>query len=465
MKRQALSYLWDATKLATCVWLVAAGLLIAGCASSNKVLDESAQAEMRTLAGVDSTVAIESDTLAQRLFVSLEQEEKAKALKDTSQQYVQKSDSLWRYLTMAPGEKQVSPEDSVQGVVRYNEGARALIAYSQLSSEAPVDSSRLLEIRARERQYLDQAQTALERAIVLNPYDLEARNLLAIVYRRQAERLSSEDKFAKAAETLERLVRLDRGQHTLFANLGQLYYTMGKWQPAYDNFKKAEEVLRATSYLNSSADSVDMTEAPVDTAAWFTYSFYEGYAQTNMGHAETALDHLRQALNLARSEQQRRSVKSVIDWINWDDGNIPASETRDDLLKATKAGRYAEAEIGFRELLGRLRTQHARDEIEWRLALVEYQLDKRQQAIARLKRVIDRLALSADRVQSDSLVRWFFEDYGTMAFNLGGWYLKRNRKTSFTYFVQASRVAWSGRAKAYLQLAKFAQNDPGTSIR
>jgi tetratricopeptide (TPR) repeat protein len=457
--------IWDRVVKYLC--LATVGLMFAGCASGRKVVEPPPEAELLVPAGVDSAVAVESDTLAKRLFVPLADEEKAEELKATGQEYIQQSDSLWRYLTMKPGEKQVSAEDSLEAVRKYNEGASALIEYSEISPEAATDSLEIEQLKERQKFLLDRAQEALEQAIVRNPFDLEARDLLSTVYQLQAVRLSQTEKFAEAAKILERLTRLDRGQHALYARLGQLYYAMKQWQAAYDNFKKAEDVLLATAYLNAPEDSPDLERAPVDTTAWFTYAFYEGYSQTNMRRAEAALDHLLQALALARSPEQRKTVQSVIDWINWDDGNILASEKRDEVLEKVAAEQFGEAEVGFRDLLGRLRTQRARDEVEWRLALVEYQLDKKEQAIARLRQVVDRLSAVADSAKVDSLTRRYFEDYGTMAFNLGGWYHKekRSRRVAFTYFNQASKVPWSGRAKAFVELAKFSQNDPVTAIR
>lgn len=433
-------------------------------------------------AGVDSATAIEADSLASNLFVSFEKEEKADSLKKQGVDYIEKGDSLWKYLTMKAGEKIVTRDDSIRFLEAYNKGALTLKEILALKEKTPADSVEFNRLLSEQARLLDLAQESFEKAIQYNPYDNDAKNYLAYVYQLQAVRLGRQGNLERVAQILERLTRIIRGEHSLFAKLGEVYFAMKEWQKSYNSFKEAERVLLATADLQFPPADTSITQ--IDTSAWFQYVYYQGYNATNLRQAELALRHLKRALQLAENENSRKTVQSVIDWINWDDGNIAASEERDRIFQLEDQQQFEEAANAYRQLLKHLRTQRAKDEIQWRLALIEFNFEgeaQKQSAIRRLQRIVERYLYSERTIEDstatlqiappenasypDSLKKRYINAYGTMLYNLGAHYLrKKSRKMAFTYFYKSAQLQRSGQAKALLQIGVFSKNDPQNAI-
>ena len=459
------------------------------CSSSQRMVQQTASLQMEPVfvppAGVDSLTAREAASLAEELFVPYEEEEIAEQYKREGTQYVEKGDSLWKYLTMKLGEKIITPEDSQAFYQAYNEGALTLAKIIELSKKSAVDTAGLNQLLAEQARLLDNAQRAFENAIRHNPFDNDARNYLAYVYRLQAVRLDKEGNLQRVVEILERLTRLIRGEHTLFAKLGETYFAMEDWENSYNAFKEAERVLLETADLQFS--EADTQSAGIDTTTWFQYVYYQGYNATNMRQADIALENLHRALTLATNEATKRTVRSVIDWINWDDGNIEASEERDRIFELEARELYQEAAQAYKALLPKLQTQRARDEIQWRLALIEFDegtLASKESAVRRLQQIVDRLeqytsgvadtlategidmeGKYASDVYPDSLKQRYYDAYGTMLYNLGVQNIQqKSRRTAFTYFYKAANFPWNGRAKALLQVGVFSQNNPRKAI-
>ncbi|RMD98757.1 MAG: hypothetical protein D6814_06890, partial [Calditrichaeota bacterium] len=311
-------------------------------------------------AGVDSATAITADSLAGKLFVSYAKEEKADSLKKVGSQLVEESDSLWKYLTMKVGEKQVMHEDTLASRKAYNQGAISLNEIIKLRKKMPKDSAAISRALLREATLLDRAQASFETAIRYNPFDNDAKSFLAYIYKLQAVRLGKEKNYDRVARILERLTRIIRGEHALYARLGETYFAMKQWDKSMRAFENAENVLLETADLNT--DQGPGGKAKIDSTAWFQYVYYQGYDATNLHLANRALEKLRQALTLTRDENLRKNVQSVIDWINWDNGNIATSEERDRIIELESQGKFAEAEKAYAALIPRLVTQQARDE-------------------------------------------------------------------------------------------------------
>lgn len=416
-------------------------------------------------AGVDSLVAREADSLNIFLFVGSDTEKKGENLKKKARERLQRSDSLWARVAQ---KTRVNAQDSIEATRTVEIGKNSLNKLA--AAQEDVERNKIdADTFKRVEKYLDESINAFEQAILLNPYDLEARSWLARVYRIKAERFQSAKDYERAARALEDLLYLDKGNHMIYFQLAENYYNMNAWKLAYDIFVEAEKVLRETSFLavNSTEASIhDLNRASVDTATMFYYRYYQGVTQARLYNADEALSILHSAKALAQTDDDRDRVQNYIDWINWDDGNIRASEIRDSLIVLQREGKFKQATDGFLRLVRYLRTQRTRDEIEWRAAVLEYQkLSKQDEAVRRLHALIERTAKNDLGAPLDTSYQHYFEDYSTMCYNLG---LENARQSdwqkAYAYFLQASKIHWKGKGKCHVEIAKIVQNNPDLVI-
>lgn len=440
--------------------ILLAFVIFTGCSSLGRLSKD--KPSLHVPAGVDSTVAAEADSIADGLFVTLEREKKAGSFKDMGKAHTSASDTLWKYLTAVRDSfPAVSESDSIQAIEAFNAAARYLQELAALEQRSKADGLSQELIEAKVYQLLQMARHNFERALILNPFDLETRSWLARVYQSLAARFLNEDDHKKAVKILENLTRLERGEHALYARLAESYYALERWEEAYTNFARAEAVLRGARGLdfNNAGDAPE--DAPVDTASLFYYVYYQGDTQAKLHRSERALMDLERAKAYPSTEAERADIQSYIDWINWDDGNVAAVELRDRCLKLEANEEHKDAAKGYKRLLAMLNTPQARDEINWRLALLEFQhLDKKDDGIARLQRVVQGAPKDETGAPVDSTYQEYFNSYGVMCHNLGLEYFKKDRKVAFIYFKQAVAVEWENKAKSYLEIAKLSRNNP-----
>jgi len=439
-------------------------LIISGCGSTEvTVVPEPEEDVIFVPAGVDSVVAAEAQEIADRSFVTLDEEDRANELKHEARQIIDESDSLWQYLTMSRDTTfEVDEEDALEAIDAFNRGAEAILELQELGDAEGMDDAYIVE---RQEELLDRAQRAFEEAIQLNPFDPETKYWLAAVYQRKAVRLSQEQEYEKAIDILERLVRIERGDHPIYARLAESYYAVGEWTHAVNNFAEAERILQETSFLNPDIEEGELI--PQDSSALFLYTYYRADALTNLYRAEEALETFNKAYQLARASNEQEAVRSMIDFINWDDGNIRASMARDSLLALRRDGQLADAERGFLTLYNQLETPSARDEVDWRIAVIHFEMEREDEAADRLKNLVQRTEQTDDGAPVDSVYNRYFEDYGIICFNLGRHYLQRerNRHTALKYFTQAADIQWSRRALANFEASKLLINNVPEALR
>lgn len=445
-------------KLAFATLLIS--FVLSGCSTGGRRLKKR-QSRLIVPAGVDSTVAMRADTLADNLFVSIGREQRSISYKAAGKRKTTESDTLWRALANEhdPG-YQVSRQDSIEAIEAFNAGARNLQDLARAEQNAAAHQ------KAQVQRLLMAARKNLERAVMLNPFDLDARSWLARVYQTLAARFLDEKNHKKAIEVLEGLTRIEKGEHTLFARLAEAYYGIDDWQSAYANFAQAEMVLRSAAGLDFSAEPGGFQETVLDTSALFYYVYYQGDTQIKLHDAARGLHNLNRALIYASTAQERADIQSYIDWINWDGGNTRAVELRDKYMALQEAGQYREAAKGFLKLIPRLTTRSAIDETVWRLAVLEFQfLERRNEGIDRLKHVVQQAQTDANGAPIDTTYRRYFNSYGIMCHNLGLENSKKNRKVAFMYFQQAVAVDWESRAKSHLEIAKLSRNNPKAALK
>ncbi len=430
--------------------------VLAGCSGSARVARQ--KSVLSVPPGVDSTVAVLADSISDRLFVSIEREAQADRLRLVGKSRASRSDTLWQALSTQPERDfVVTGRDSLRAVEAFNAGAL------KLQELAALEKSQSAQVQqAQVKRLLVDAQQNFERAVVLNPFDLDTKSWLARVYQTLAARFLEEENHKKATEILENLLRIERGEHALYGRLAEAYYALQDWEAANQNFAMAEAVLRGTAGLDLQNGNLSSN---VEPSTLFYYVYYQADTEIKMHDSARGQATLNRALEYANTEKEKADIQSYLTWVNWDDGNIAAVELRDKLLILQDTGDYEAAARGFDKLNSLLRSRAAKDETNWRLAVLEFQfLNRQERGIARLQEVVRSARKNPDGTPADSSYQAYFNSYGVMCHNLGLKNVQKNRKLAFTYFQQAVTVPWENQSKSHLELAKLSRNDPKSVI-
>lgn len=445
------------------ILMILAAVVLCSCAGTPKSkIIKTKEGKFEIPVGVDTSVAMASQRMARQLFVEHPQQVRAKRVADSAVVRFERSEQLWKILEGQTDSTGVI--DSVAAIQKFNEAGRSLKQAVELDKQAAA-SGEPADVRRQALVALDKARAIFEISLQYNPFDNNTKLWLAKTYQSLAKRYLNDQNYIKAIGILEHLTRLQRDQHALYARLGDCYMALKKYPIALQNFVKAEEVLKATTAFNVPAgrelNATNIT-AVTDSGAMFLYLYYQGESYIKLLDADSALYVLHRAQEISPTPESRAAAENNIKWINWDDGNIPASEKRDSLFARMDAGKFADAAKGFRKLLPDLRTTRTRREIGWRLATLEFNyLQHEEEALHIMQTVVQARGRDSLTVVADTLYQKYIDSYGAMCFNQGQKMLAAKKfTTALTYFQQSSLLDWNYRAKSYLELGKLAVNDP-----
>lgn len=419
-------------------------------------------------AGVDSTTAMIADSIAQQLFVDWQSQELARRKADSAQVLLAGSEELLAALQTKEEGGNVAPEDTLEAIKKYNEAADSFIAASQTANDSTLSVTKQKELVGKQ---LHLAVTSLEEAVVLNPFDRQTHTMLARAYQKLAGLHAQDQYWGRAAEIFTKLVHMDAGQHSFFGNLASCYMRLGVWNKAVENFAIAESVLLESAVFQVPPDQPlnDQTiAAAIDSATYFTYVYNQAYANARLFREEETFRDLRRARILARDEENAELVQGLYDWGMWDDGKLETADKRDSILVYIDRGQFELAARESEILLPNLRTNRARQEINWRLAILEYaRLKRPDDAINRMKRIIEFYEHDTTGLaQQDTMLSQYKNAYGSMCYNIGSKAkdVDRDQRLALAYFMQAVSISWPGEAKAHLGIADLIRNNAQQSV-
>ena len=418
---------------------------IIGCASSGRK-----QAKKLSIPpGLDSTTVARSIEVANNNFVSTPREHKAANLAKMAKNEINKVDEFWTYLEQNVKNSSISNTDKEQFDREYNLGAQSLTRFKELSENGTNEK------KAQEAlSYCQQAQTHLENAVRVNPFDKNVRALLAVAYYNLQHMFGLEKNFEKSSEILERLTRIEKGEHELFRLLAENYLAQKNYTNALLNFQKAQTGLIKTSF-----------EAPPDSSMMFYYMYAQGDAYARLYDAERSLKAFQIAEKFARSPQEKADLKSYLKWINWDGGNIRASELWDKILNLETLKDYEKLAKACEQVFPILKTPKAKLMVYHKLAVVEFEiLGRKAQAVERMRQVYETLT-GGEISAKDEEIQPVLNSYGAMLYRLGVEARdKQEKKLALAYFTKAASFEWDQIAKAYIELVTMLWNDPEQAI-
>lgn len=421
-------------------------IYILGCASTGKKHSQ----HLHIPPGLDSTTVIRAVEVADKNFVSARREREAERLAKNGKKELNKVDEFWAYLERrAKKNKKITKTEREQFAREYAQGEKSLARWKELSKNAGDEAAAL-----KSQEYCLQAQQHLEKAIRINPFDKNARVLLALTYYNLQHIFGLQKNYGKAAEILERLTRIEKGEHELFRLLGQNYMALKNYKKALANFKKAQIVLLKTSF-----------DASPDTSQLFYYVYAQGDAYARMYDALNAMKAFKATKFLARTPQAEADVKNYMEWINWDGGNIKASEQWDKIIALEAAKDYKKMATRCSKLLPLLKTKKAKMNVLHKLAVVEFEfLDRKAKAVERMHQVYKLLPQKALKTKDKNL-QPFLDTYGAMVYRLGiEAREKEGKKLALAYFTKAVSFQWDQISKAYIELVTLLWNNPDQAI-
>ena len=405
------------------------------------------------LPGVDSTVARNATQFSDRIIVDFDRRRLAEQWYNKGKNSFNVADSLVDIF------QHENLGDSV-GLRLYADW-RQTIAADQIDTKTPPE----IETYKPEMlclAVLDSAYNEISRAKALNPYDLNIRSLLIKIYLKQGEISSDKLYYKDAIEELYNFLLVDKSNPYIYEKLAECYYVLQDWEHCYQFFHKAEQILHIVSKFKH--DTNQIQDTPVDTARLVYYLRKQGEAKAKLYDAKNALYYLAEAKQLSTSQAARQDLQNIIDWINWDAGNIRASEIKDKILEVEKSHDYRKARGDYVALLKLLTTPKAKNEISWKIASIDYNfLNRKNEALKRLFPVIQKIK----KVNSGQpLHTIYLKDYAAMCYAVGMEHFSENRfRLAYIYLNQAAQFDWEHKADCFYQLAILSDENPEETIK
>jgi tetratricopeptide (TPR) repeat protein len=387
--------------------------------------------------------------LAERNFVSTRREEDAQEYSNAGKQRLDRVDEFWRYLEQKNTlDRALSEIEQAQFTRQMDQGSAALSAGKARKDGRGGSTEAALS-------YCLQAKKYFEAALKINPFDKNTRMLLSVTYYYSQNIFGKMGNYARAVEILERLTRIEKGEHELFRLLGENYTALEEYDLALHNYQKAQEVLQDASF-----------EAPPDKSVIFSYTYAEGDVYARKHDTGNAIRLFEMAGKLARTEQEKNDVANYVKWINWDNGNISSSERWDKVLAFEAAKKYSQMIRTCMELLPQLSNPKAKMSVNHKLAVMEFEFaNNKKRAVERMQNVYNMLPAESFKSPDEDVQR-YLNSYGAMLYRIGvELRQKHSKKMALAYFKKASSFEWDQIGKVYFELITLLWNNPEQAIR
>jgi len=388
-------------------------------------------------------------------FVNIFSQEKIATQKDTSF-YSQIDTTICLYLTTTDTAKwKISKEDSIKahkdlfypGYLNFRkvQDIRAKISKGRLKLQDQIEP--IINL-------LEQAQDKFEQAIKINPINKTLRLALTRTYQSIEQYYGAAKNDKKRFYVINILLCIEKNRERLIYLhniLGHIYRRNKLWEQAEKNFQLA------TDYIFEG----DVTK--IDSTKLFNNLYFRGEAQLKLYKAHLSLTSFSYARQIAPSKKRYDELTGLIDYINWDNGNIHASELNQNIILLTSKGNYAEAEKRYFDLLESIQTQKARCITQYNLSFLQFRrLHKNEDGINRLWLLLKILTnKSGKKILSDSLISNYWQAYAQMCYRLANENFNKDRKKSFAYYYRVTNIECSKtlKGRALLSMANLSSNN------
>lgn len=363
--------------------------------------------------------------------------------------------TIWQYLSATDRSQwTITKEDSEKAIKEYVvPGVTTCRKTNEVNDKINKGRANIEQEAPTLISLFEQAKDYFEEGLRLNPFDNYTRPWLNTTYSNLERLYAYKEEPVKRLQILKNLLYLKndpKERLQLFSNIGSIYRQFEIWDQARDNFQLAVEAIFVSD------------ESQIDTTNLFQNIYLRGEMELKLYEDEPALTSFIHARMIAPNQNLFKSITSLIDFINWDGGNIRASEKYNETKMLYREKKYDEAEIAFLELLGIVQTEKATNQAQLDLATMQfYQLNKQDDAIDRLWNVVNKYSLNPDSgIPIDSTYKNLWENYARLCLEMGVNYYYKDKRSSFTYFLKSSQIESSSRGKAFLNLAMASTYNP-----
>lgn len=433
-----------------CTFLAAGGLfcLLLACSNHGRFPLPGFNKSSEFPEGLDSLIVSQSDSIIQFLFVDFNAERRANELTKEGLTAFEQADSLWRECQR-----------------RHRDSSRQELSVVADSNAAPQTAADLFYKKII--NYLQQAEKNFLQAIKLNPFPLNIKDGLVQTYLLWAAVEKPELFYEKAVTILTDMVVTEKSDHLLFYRLGDCYFRLGKWELALENYRQAEKIYKATAAFTDTSVFDFLSDYLRHDELYFNYLYSQAVVLARLYKASDALRVVGTAKEIAPTLELKQLAERFQDWINWDRGNIYTAEQKNQILALIDQKQYQEAAVRFESLKNQLSDSLAIDEIEWRIAGLEFRyLNKKPAACQRLLEVINRYRtrpIHAPSVQRN--YEQYITDCGTMHYHLAMEFIEQaDFKQAQKYLEQGAQIDWYGSYKCSLELARLSRHNPHISL-
>ena len=387
--------------------------------------------------GVDSTVALAADTLAQAALISAQAREEGIRETRAALEMARLADNLLgtQVFIATPADNDTADIEQRQAAITaFNDGAQSLTKYSE-----EVDSLRAAEL-------LETAAGHFAAALKANPFDEDAHFWLARVYELQADALGQAGATDGAIAVLQKLVSMQGhrpGYIALLAEAHERHGTPASALAAGALWQRAAEATIDNAVLDPDG------RIAIDSAAAFTHFARSSRAFVQAVRSDLALEALEAAAAWATLKGDDSYVDAERQWILWDEGNLE-TRVRFDALLGLASSHPENAAIGLEALLAEVESEGARLEVQHELALIHYRVGRVDEAVGSLQSLWATVQdnSSADTARH-SRIR---EDFGVMAFNIGMAHrAEGDLRGALGYLMQSEATGFSQFARAALE--------------
>ncbi len=363
--------------------------------------------------------------------------------------------TMWKYLTASDRAKwNITKADSERAIRDYFiPGYNAFKAVTEIYDRIGKKKTTLDLEAGTLIKLLEQARDHFESGLKIDPFNNYLRVAVTSTYSYLEKVYAHQNEPMKRLPVLLNLLRLKKEPKDLaYLNnsVGMIYRQYEMWELAKAHFHQAIESI------------LDVGDAPVDTLRLFENLYLRGDAQFHLYEAEPALTSFTYARMIAPNQTYYNQLTARIDFINWDNGNIRASEKYNEAKALFNNKKYDEAELAYLELLGMVTTERATNEANLALAKMQfYQMNKKEEAIERLWMVVSKYPLDPDVGKPiDKAYENLWTEYSQMCLFMGVKYYDTNKRASFTYFLKSSQIEGPLRGQALLNLARASIQNP-----
>lgn len=298
----------------------------------------------------------------------------------------------------------------------------------------------------------------LEEAIRADPFDRVVKSWFRSVYRNLENRYRQREEWKKYIPIANIYIHIldEKNRYSIFDDIGNAYYQLSELEQSHYYYKKS-----IASLFENYEDSLNANSSRYIRALRIRLN-RRYRIEEKLSKIDATIISLSNLLQISPDEQQK-IIRAKLRKLKWDDRNINASEKKIEAIKLSNAEKYDEAYKLYKEILDSVKTEVARDEINWRLSRLEFfQLKRQYQGLNRLWQVIKKGFIDSGEAQSDSTYREYLGNYARMCYEQGRREYRElgHLRAAFIYFSRASEIKSPYQARACYFLTALVSGSP-----